>query len=499
MAAEFVDPSRYAELEAQRVPVRLGHSAFLRGELEPRALDAAVEALRGFRRSLDALDIEAFRAVATSAVRESRNGAELISRVMRESGIRLEPISGMEEARLVWLAARNRVELGDQSWLLADLGGGSLELSSVDERGIAWSESYGIGTVRLLEEVGGRGASPDRLRGLLAERTRNLRLETGADSPELAGLIGTGGNIEALARLAGAEPDDVDVSALTLDELRGVIHRLSGLSYEDRIRRLGLREDRADVILPAALIYERVAVLADVDRIVVPNVGVKDGVLLDIVAGLAPSRILVRTQEQELCEAALALGRRYRFDEPHACQVARLALDLFDQLETLHELAEPDRRILLAAALLHDIGRFVSHRKHHKQSLHLIAASELPGLGPDAEIPLAALVARYHRRAKPKKRHEIYGELPDEDRQRVRKLAAILRIADALDGGHRQNVIQVRARLENETLVLTVVRRGDPPPEKRSLRKKAKLFESTYGLAVRFDSRRAVTSTSARP
>src|SRR6185503_3060993 len=127
--------------------------------------------------------------------------------------------------------------------------------------------------------------------------------------------------------------------------------------------------------------------------------------------------------EEQLLNAAVALGRRYRFDEAHGRQVARLSLSLFDKMKEVHEMGSKDRRILLGAAVLHDIGQIISYRRHHKHSLYLILNSELPGLS-DEDIPLVALVARYHRRAEPSDEHELWLTVAEEDRLRVRKLAS---------------------------------------------------------------------------
>ncbi|MFO7893887.1 MAG: Ppx/GppA phosphatase family protein [Longimicrobiales bacterium] len=476
-AAEFLDPSHYVMLDSQRVPVRLGHSAFLTGFLTAENMDLAVEALSTFRRMVDAFGVAQHRVVATSAVRESRNGGELAERVRRESGLDLETITGSEEARLVWLAARNRIPLAGR-WMLMDLGGGSLEVSVFGESGIEWSESHTMGTVRLLEELGGASVDQESLARLIAEYTQTLRIPSLNDEG-LEGLIATGGNIEALAELAGCDPDHAGVSRLPVEGLTEVRERLAGLDHRERIDRFGLREDRADVILPAAYVYGRVAELAGAREFLVPHVGVKEGVLLDLVEDLTTHTQYVSNQEREVVGAAVALGRRYRFDEPHARQVARLALSLFDQLQALHELHEADRRILLGAALLHDIGQYVSYRKHHKHSLYLIIHGELSVFSP-AEIPLVALVARYHRRALPKPGHFVWEELDEADRERVTKLAAILRVADALDREHLQRVDSVTVEVGEASVVLSVKGHGDLLLEHWALEKKGALFERAF-------------------
>lgn len=489
IAAEFSAPGRYTELSAERVPVRLGHSAFLTGELSASAIDKTVAGFRRFRREIDRLGIGHVRAVATSAVRESRNGPDLVRRVADEAGIRIRLISGIEEARLVWVAVKSRIDLGEAKWMLVDLGGGSVEVSLADHSGIMWSESHRMGSVRLLEELAGAEDAPAHFANLLAEYAATLRIPHASKHWTPVRLIATGGNIEALARMAGERgPDGAEgVMRISRTRLGMAIEEFSRLSYSQRIGRLGLREDRADVILPAAIVYDRVAELAGAEGILVPGVGVKEGVLLDLVAEVS-SGAGVGRRERIVHDGALTLGRRYLFDEDHGRHVAFLAVSLFDQLADLHGLEPRDRRILLAGALLHDIGQHISYAKHHKHSLYLIRHSEIPGIAPD-ELPLVALVARYHRRAEPRDHHYVYRDMGRADQRRIEKLAALLRIADSLDREHLQRVHGVEARPHEDRLELRLERSGSLILEQWALRKKGKLFARIFGLEpyVTFD------------
>ena len=461
----------------------MGHSAFLTGRLEGESMAAAVEAMSSFRSAFDTLGIARYRAVATSAVRESENGGELVRRIREESGIRLETITGSEEARLVWLAARGRLDLKKGTWLLADLGGGSLELSLADTEGIHWSVSHQIGTVRLLENLEDPETSPERFRKLVSEYAHVLRLPRNlVKKSELAGVVATGGNAEILAEIVSAPVDARGVRRIPIKVLRETARTLGSLSPQQRMERFDLRADRADVVFPAALIYERVASLANADELVIPPVG-KEGILVDLVEDLTGPAVHATRLEQQLLNAAVALGRRYSFDEAHGRHVARLALSLFDQLESLHRLDAIDRKILLAAALLHDIGQIISYRRHHKHSLYLIHNSELPGVTSE-EIPLVALVARYHRRAEPSDEHELWCELSSDQKDRVHKLASILRVADALDREHLQRVERVEARVEGDRVSLDLAGRGDLLLEEWAMARKARMFQSTFGVEV---------------
>lgn len=481
LAARFPSPDSFEVLDAARSPVRLGHGVFIRGELDPRAVGRAVEVLREYRRRMDSLGIERYRAVATSAVRESRNGDAFLQEVAEKAGIRLEPIGGSEEARLVYMAVKNRMDLGTRRWLLVDVGGGSVEVALADRAGILWSESHTMGAVRLLEELAASAEEAGRLSRLLSEYVGTLRLHRDLSGMNL-GCIATGGNAEALASLALRPQEKGGVARMGVGVLERLVRRLMALGYRERVETLGIREDRADVILPAALVYLRLARLAGAREIRVPFVGLREGVVVELAeahAGLDGGG----RREAAVEEAVLPLGRKFGFDEGHGIHVARLALSLFDQTRDLHRLGLSERAILQAAALLHDVGTFVSYNRHHKHSLYLIANSELAGFSP-RETLLVANVARYHRRSAPKPQHEAFSVLDRKERRTVRVLAALLRLADALDREHRQRVHRVEVSRRGARLRLSVEGEGDLLLEGWSMKRKADLFRETFRAEV---------------
>ncbi len=483
LAARLDGQGRIEEIASERAPVRLGHQVFLHGRMEAEAMDRAVRAFVGFRERMDALGIERVRAVATSAVREARNGDLLASRIWREAGIRLEVITGTEEARLVHRAVASRIDLSGRQWILVDLGGGSVEVSLADDQGMLWSESHTMGSVRLLEEVARGTRDPGRIRTLLEEYVSILRIPSPAQYWTPGGFVATGGNIEALAGLAGALPGDDGVSRLSTADLEGLIQLLARLSWSERIRQLELREDRADVILPAALVYHRLALEAKAEEILVPHVGLKEGLVIDLAERITQPEGTASRAAEDLRRAAISLGRRFMFDEAHGVQTARLALLLFDRLQDLHGLGPRDRQLLEVAALLHDIGLFIGFRKHHKHSLYILSRSELPGLEPDENL-LVANIARYHRKSHPRDHHSEYMRQNREARLRTDQLAAILRIADALDRQHLQRVRGLRIRIQGLEIRLAPEGEGDLLLERWAVSRKKSLFEETFGFRV---------------
>lgn len=483
LVAEFKDPKSYRVLENVRAPVRLGHGVFLTGKLAPEVTREAIRTLAAFKGRMAELHVKACQAVATSAVRESANGEEFLRKVWRDAHLYVEIINGSEEARLIHRAVKESVEMGTGRWLLADLGGGSVEVSLADASGVLWTESHTMGAVRLLEELTVSADDPGRLQRLLTEYVDTLRISSAITKEPLAGCIATGGNIETLAQMSPQNPAPGGVARLPLRSLDKLIGQLARLSYRERVEGLGLREDRADVIFPAAMIYAKLARFAKADEILVPFVGVKEGVLLDLVDGLAEGRDLQDREERQVEQASLALGRKYHFDEAHGRHVARLALSLFDQLAMVHKLGAKDRKALHAAALLHDIGSYISYSGHHKHSQYLISHSNLAGFG-QREMEVMANVARYHRRSAPKPEHEAYTVLDPREKAAVLKLTSLLRLADAMDRERRQKVYSVKAEVKDGLLKLRLEGQGDLLLEGWSLKKKADLLLKAFGLGL---------------
>jgi exopolyphosphatase / guanosine-5'-triphosphate,3'-diphosphate pyrophosphatase len=285
LVGEFTGSQSWVALAQKRIPVRLGASVFSPhgGRIDDEVLDAAVAGLVSFRQRMDELEAVVYRASATSATREASNGTVLVDRALREAGIRLEQIDGGEEARLVWLGVSSRLGPDVGRWAFVDLGGGSLEVGVGVGSDVAWSESHAIGSVRLLAELGDSAAAPRKFRRLATEYIDALMAHVTLEGGDVAGLAATGGNIEELARLGRAPVDDHGVARLSLSALDRTLDRIATLTTQQRIERLKLRPDRADVIVPAALVYHRVARLAGVDEITVSFAGLKDGLLLDAV------------------------------------------------------------------------------------------------------------------------------------------------------------------------------------------------------------------------
>lgn len=464
----------WREIVSLRAPVRLGTEVFRTGRLAHGSIGPACAGLREFKRAMDDARVGAYRAVATSAVREAANASTLVERARREAGVELEVIEGVEEARLIGLAVARRLDLYAATALLVDVGGGSTELTRLAQGRAASSVSIPIGTVRLLEAYPTPALLGEAVERALAEALPRVRARFDR-------LVATGGSADALAELC---PLGGGERGVAVPAMRALLAEMAPLSPAERQRRWGLRPDRADTIVPAATIFARVAAAVGASAISAPGVGLKEGVLEELV--LRHFDLWDDADASQLAlEACVRLGRRYQFDEPHARTVARFACALFDDLAAVHARGPRDRMLLEAAALVHDIGDFVRYEGHHKHTYYLVLHSDIVGLSPE-ERAVVANVARYHRKSLPHVAHSNFRDLPERARETVRALAAILRVADALDREHLGKVRFVRAAPDREAgkLRLTIVGEPGRELEEWTVRAKGDLLREVFDLDV---------------
>jgi exopolyphosphatase/guanosine-5'-triphosphate,3'-diphosphate pyrophosphatase len=253
------------------------------------------------------------------------------------------------------------------------------------------------------------------------------------------------------------------------------VEELAGMSLSERRKRYEPR--RAEIIVAGAVILEAAMRQLRLESVVAVDTGLRDGVLRDL-ARWSPGAAAAAAAGR--IEAVVALGRRFKFDEAHALQVARLAVALFDQLAGLHRLPAGARGLLEAAALLHDVGHAVSPNRHHKHTFYLVANADIPGFS-DQERKLVALVARYHRRSAPERHREDLEDLPAADFRTVRRLVALLRIADSLDRSHHQPVHALRAAHRDGAIRLQARARGALDLELWDVAREASLFRAVFG------------------
>lgn len=468
-------------VESLRDPVRLGQEVFVDGSISEETIERATEAFGRFRDTIQAHGVKWTRAVATSATREALNREIFVDRVAQKTGIEITVISPEEEARLIHLAVTEKISLKNKLALLVDIGGGSAEITLVSNGNIIATESFKMGAVRLLQVLGEKKHGERQFNQLVREYVdatqKRIKKEIGNEKIDL--FIGTGGNIEALGDLRKELFDKDRDSVLPVDELDAIVKKLQSLTFEERIQQLRLRPDRADVIVPASIVLQKVAKEAGVDEVLIPKVGLKDGLLIDMVQELYGET--KHLHGDQVIASAFALGRKYAFDEQHGRSTAMFAVRLFDETRQLHNLGPEHRLLLEVAALLHDIGHYVNMNDHHKHTQYLLMASSVIGLN-QSQMAIVSNISRYHRKSFPKPQHEPYRILSSKDRVTVTKLAALLRLADAMDNEHASKVTDFVVEYKKPKFVVTLKGEGDMLLEKWALANKCALFEEVFSV-----------------
>ena len=490
-------PTELVRIEAERIPVRLGHNAFTRGELDPELIDQAVAAFVRFRERFDAQGVTIYRAVATSAVRNASNRDVLLHRLYHEAGIELEVIEGEEEARLVRKAVMQAFGSAQSTpRAILDLGGGSLEVNL--RQGSAWrGHSLPVGTVRLLETFGLDGPIGEAEAGMVRRYTATLvhTITRPGASNGVAAI--TGGNAEALAKIlapAGSGPHPT----FDLIDLEKLLPEIVGATVDQRIEKFGVKRDRAEVLGIAALVFATVSRQLGFSKLVAPGVGVREGVLIELAETAREEQARAEgAHDKALLTAARSFANRVDHDTTHGEHVRLLARALFHQLRDVHGVPD-DRGVLLeVAALLHDVGEVVNQRGHHKHSEYMIRWGRIPGLD-DTGREMVALMARCHRKDAARSKEIINAStLSKELRGQLRKMTALLRVADSLDTDHRSRVEQVVCTRMGEAIVLDLVVRDGPSRDDPRLLRKADLMKDELGLDVRVTVARPVVLPAA--
>jgi len=406
------------------------------------------------------------------------------------TGLQVEVIGTSEESRLTVSAVRQAVgsALGVNrgQTLVADVGGGSTLLTVLEDGEILTSQSLRLGSIRLQEILATSGEPPRRSAELLRQQIANVTATIGGSLPlkGVESFVAVGSDARFAAREIGKPTTSADLVVVNLTDFDKLVGRCLRFSTEELAKRHGLPFAEAETLNPALLAYQILLHKTRADQMIVSHVSMRDGLLLDL------ARDVTGTEDEVLLEgvihSAMAIAEKFHIDLDHAQNVAELAVRLFDQLQADHGLTSRERRLLRVAGLLHEVGGVVSNRAHHKHSYYLIANSEIFGLNRE-EIGIVAHIARYHRRSVPKPSHIEYTALPRESRVVVNKLAALLRMADALVRGHLQKIPELRFRRQGDELIVCVPGGADLLLEQRAIALKGDLFEDIYGMKVRLE------------
>ena len=486
-------------IDREKEMVRLGAGGLDGGHLSEQSVAAALDVLSRYRRLADSHQVDEILAAATSATREAENGGEFLRRVEREVGIRVNVISGTEEARLIHLAAGYATDIGRRRAVVIDIGGGSVEITFGTSARPTLARSFKMGVIRLAERVTTDPISRDDERRLVRHITR----QAGPFLDELASrgfdrAIGTSGTVLSVGSLAlGPEaPKDLRSVRVTAKAIGRVRERLASLDLQHRLKVPGLDPKRADIIVAGSILIDTLLERLGARELTLCDFALREGLILDYIRRNTSTIQQLERYPDVRQRSVIELAERCRYVEEHARHVAALAVTLFDRTRAWHDLGTRERQWLEYGALLHDVGVHISYERHHRHSYYLIKNGGLRGFEPQ-EIEIIALIARYHRRGGPKRSDEEYGALKRPLRRAVRVLSSLVRLAEGLDRTRNQVVRDVEVVPEETRVTLRLSAQGDAELELWAAQRQAAMLERWIGLPARFEVVSAGTARNA--
>ena len=489
IVVEVDQQGRYTILDDEKATVRLGENLAASGAISAAAFARAVDAMSRIRKLIDGLKVSEVEAVATSAVRSASNGVELANVMSRELGREIRIISGDEEADLVARSVRHNFDMSGKRYMIIDIGGGSVEIMSAVANHVESCFSLELGAVlmtdRFMKSDPVRASEIIKFKHFIRSELKKVFAE---DRPTVQTFIGSGGTITTLASMVMNMRGQTYSTSQGFEVLRSeVVHLLAMLVRKDvkSLRNIpGLNPDRADIIVAGLVVIDELMKYFGANIMLVNERGIREGLIISCMKRL--KLLPESTTQRNWKESILEFARSCHFDEPHSRHVAKVSLSIFDSVAKEFGLKKNERNLLEASALLHDVGYFISYNNHHKHSHHLIRHAELFGFSP-REREMMALIARYHRKSLPKKKHLEYERLEAKDQLVVSRLGGILRLSDGLDRRRSGLVEVVALKRSGLTFSFKLLGTEDISVEIFGGNAKKDLFEKAFGGVVVFE------------
>ncbi len=482
------ETSAVRNLESFSQAVSVGKDSFTKGYIEKKTIEDCVRVLEIYRAKLDeygVVDRDSIRVIATSGVREAMNQIAFIDRIFVATGFEIEPFDEAELHRVTYLGILPFIEkqgkhFSDQS-IVFEAGGGTAEVLLLDKTDVLFSRTYRLGSLRLRKTLELYDAPLAKSRSLMENQIlwtiEEFKASTNHPTPD--NFIAMGGDVRFACNEINEKSAGDQLVEINLKALESFTDEILMQSPDHLASKYHMSLPDAKSLGPGLLTQLLFAKELGIRNFLVANVNMRDGLIKEIAQGGSWSK----TIQNQIVRSAIQLGNKFEFNEDHAVHVSKLARSMFDQLQSLHKLPERFRGILELASLLHEIGSFISSKSKHKHSMYLILNSEFFGIG-NTELQLIALVARYHRGASPLPRHDGYSQLKREERVAVSKLAAILRLAKALDVGRNQRIKNIQCVQRGNRLELSAPDVADISMEQLELRQVCGLFEDIFGKEV---------------
>ncbi|WP_273266684.1 HD domain-containing protein [Flexistipes sinusarabici] len=468
----------YRIVHEYREIVRIGDDLFKYGFLTKDSVNKIYACFTDIKKILESYSVGIIRAVATATLRELKEGHEIVQEIKSRFGISLEIISGEAEARLSYLAISGSFQTDKYNAIITDIGGGSAEYTLALKGKIVNITSKKLGCSRLknifLHHNPPEIAEVYKLKQHIQENIEDYK------NYNIDLIVSTGGTVNNIANiyyLSSDKDEKTKIKYIPRKFLKDFINKIRYMDTESIKKIKGVEPKRADILLPAAINIEVLLSKSSFNGFYTFTGGLRTGLIIDTLNSMNITLPFQDLGEDIFYSQLIEIGNKFQFEEKHARHVAFLSERIFDELNKKWKLDNENRNILTAAAILHDIGNYISFSKHHKHSYYLIKNSDIAGFNYRQKL-MTAHVARYHRKNLPKKSHQIYEELDSKDINIVKKLAAILRVADGLDRGHKKFIADVNIKITKDNITINPLSDKNIILEKKAFELKKDMLES---------------------
>lgn len=451
--------------------IELGKDTYNQDKISFEMVDKLCDILYDFSRIMKGYKVKAYKACATSAIREALNSKSVLDRVRVRTGLDVELLSNSEQRFLSYKAfAVNEKRLSDldkREMLLVDIGAGSAQVTLFDHGELSITQNIRLGVLRIREVLASLAANADQYTDILEEYIDN-DLDTFTKifitQHKITDIVGIGENM-SYVNLAGS-----DKMYVTKKEFVKVYDELIGKNEEELSQTLDIPENHASLIMPSLMLFKQLFNFTDAKYLWTPDVRLCDGIAMDY----AQKNNLIKIKHdfnEDILSATRKIARRYQCNEKHTRFVESAALVLFDAMKKLHGLGNRERLILQMAAILHDVGKYVSLMYPSEASFNIILTTEIIGISHEERTMVANIV-----------KYNVLDLDYQEMSLTASKLTSILRLANALDRSHKQKMKDLRATLEGNKLILSTSTYEDMTLEYGLFEEKTELFREIYGV-----------------
>ena len=483
-------------LERVSKSAALGKDSFSEGKVSFETVENICEILKGFQNLMKEYNSKHYRAVATSAIREAENREYLIDQIKLKTGLKVEVINNSQERFLTYKAIRdnlsNHHKIRKEGLMLVEVGSGSVEMTLYSEGKFRSTYNLKLGHLRLREVLSDLKKRTLKFPDLMEEYIEGKLdiLKFIEEDYSLKHFMVLGSEMRRISKLWKPVESSAKIPTISLENFQSFYNEIVDKSITHIAEEYRISTDLASIVLPSLMIIKKFSAMTLADEIQIPSISLSDGIVSDFV----DQRFNTQRQLdfiEDVQEQAFEIAKKYHGDLNHARYVEENSMLLFDVLKKTHGLKKHEKFLLQLACKLHDIGKFVNINNHYEHSYQLIKASPILSLSEE-DLEIVANVAKYHSSRTPHMIDDSYRKLGSKDQLKVAKLAAIIRLADALDRNHSQKISNVKIRLKDKSLIISGEAESDTLLEEWIFEIKGELFRTVFGITPQLKIRKKV-------